>query len=443
MKLQALILYRNMEQEDILKDMAYLFSNYENSSFMKDDLQALCFQNLHKLIELASTHGFSGNIWHAYLTYLIINHENAYSLACELLGENLTTDEITQSESVRELAWHDFIIFQKFYQYDFTKLLTFADRSIINAILNFHLPKAKGFFYNKHIRNRICRLSTTLGETADISAFQTAIATFYKCYGVGKLGLHKAFRVQQKKYDVEIAPISNIAQVKLSDLIGYDLAKKKLIDNTEAFIQGKEANNCLLFGDAGTGKSSSIKAVVNQYYEQGLRMIELYKHQFQALHEVIAQIKNRNYKFIIYMDDLSFEDFEVEYKYLKAVIEGGLEKKPDNILIYATSNRRHLIREKFSDRDELHKSDTVVEKLSLAARFGVTIYFGAPEPAEFKQIVLGLAKRNQIDLPEEELLLLANQWELNHGGLSGRSAQQFITYLLGCVVASSPRPKSE
>ena len=146
-------------------------------------------------------------------------------------------------------------------------------------------------------------------------------------------------------------------------------------------------------------------------------------------------MKNRNYKFIIYMDDLSFEEFEIEYKYLKAVIEGGLERKPDNILIYATSNRRHLIRETFRDKEErdeeLHSNDTVQEKLSLVARFGVTIYFGKPDKKEFQEIVRQLARRNEIQLPEEELLREANQWELNHGGLSGRTAQQFIDYLAG------------
>ena len=135
------------------------------------------------------------------------------------------------------------------------------------------------------------------------------------------------------------------------------------------------------------------------------------------------------------MDDLSFEDTELEYKYLKAIIEGGLAKKPGNVLIYATSNRRHLIREKFSDKrqldDELHNNDTVQEKLSLVARFGVTIYYGAPEQAEFKEIVKQLAARNQISMPLEELYQKANIWELNHGGLSGRTASQFITYLLG------------
>ena len=234
---------------------------------------------------------------------------------------------------------------------------------------------------------------------------------------------------------VHIVPITKIAHVHLSDLVGYEAAKKKLIDNTEAFVEGRPANNCLLFGDAGTGKSTSIKGILNEYYDRGLRIIEVYKHQFQDLNEVIAQIKNRNYRFIIYMDDLSFEEFEIEYKYLKAVIEGGLERKPDNILIYATSNRRHLVRETFKDKEdrdeELHTNDTVQEKLSLVYRFGVTIYFGAPDKKAFQNIVRTLAEKYHIDMPEEELLLKANQWELNHGGLSGRTAQQFIDYLCG------------
>ena len=261
------------------------------------------------------------------------------------------------------------------------------------------------------------------------------MVSFYKEFGVGKLGLHKAFRVAHVGDDVQIEPITNIAHVKLEDLVGYELQKKKLIDNTEAFVEGRSANNCLLFGDAGTGKSSSIKAILNRYYDRGLRIIEVYKHQFQDLNEVIAQIKNRNYKFIIYMDDLSFEEFEIEYKYLKAVIEGGLEKKPDNILIYATSNRRHLIKESFRDNEELHgdlhSNDTIQEKLSLVSRFGVTIYFGSPDKKEFQQIVRTLAERNGIDMPEDQLLLEANKWELSHGGLSGRTAQQFVDYVLG------------
>ena len=150
---------------------------------------------------------------------------------------------------------------------------------------------------------------------------------------------------------------------------------------------------------------------------------------------MLEQIKDRNYKFIIYMDDLSFEDYELEYKYLKAILEGGLGKRPKNVLIYATSNRRHLIREKFSDKreldDELHNNDTVQEKLSLAARFGVTIYYGSPDKRQFQEIVKSLAERHQLQMPIEQLYEAANQWELSHGGLSGRTAAQFITHMMG------------
>ena len=205
-------------------------------------------------------------------------------------------------------------------------------------------------------------------------------------------------------------------------------------------MEGRKANNVLLFGDSGTGKSTSIKAIVNEFYPQGLRMIEIYKHQFKDLSNVIAQIKNRNYRFIIYMDDLSFEEFEVEYKFLKAVIEGGVETKPDNILIYATSNRRHLIKETWSDRNDMevdngmHRSDTMEEKLSLVHRFGVTINYSKPSQKEYFHIVIQLARREGITeeaMSDEDLRAEANKWELSHGGISGRTAQQFVNYLAG------------
>ena len=261
---------------------------------------------------------------------------------------------------------------------------------------------------------------------------------FYKAYGVGMFGLNKAFRISSGEDDkVIFHPINNMDKVMLDDLVGYEIQKKKLVDNTKAFVEGRKANNALLFGDSGTGKSTSIKAIVNEFYDSGLRMIEIYKHQFKDLSNVIAGIKNRNYKFIIYMDDLSFEEFEIEYKFLKAVIEGGVETKPDNILIYATSNRRHLIKETWSDRDDvknengIHRSDTIEEKLSLVNRFGVTINYSKPSQKEYFHIVTELAHKAGITMSDEELCAEANKWELSHGGISGRTAQQFINYILG------------
>jgi predicted AAA+ superfamily ATPase len=304
-------------------------------------------------------------------------------------------------------------------------------------ISHYQAIEKKELMYNRNVSEKVRALSRRLEKRLDAEGFFEEITGFYRDYGVGMFGLNKAFRIRDRAdTDLVFQPINNMDTVMLDDLVGYEIQKKKLTANTEAFVAGRKANNVLLFGDSGTGKSTSIKAIVNAYYERGLRMIEIYKHQFRDLSNVIAQIKNRNYRFIIYMDDLSFEDFEIEYKYLKAVIEGGLETRPDNVLIYATSNSRHLIKETWNDQHDLdlekHHSDTVEEKLSLVARFGVTINFSTPAQKEYFHIVKELASRYpEITLTEEELVDQANKWEMTHGGMSGRTAQQFIDYLLG------------
>ena len=427
MRTNELMLYKNMEYGEILKDITFLIDNYESEFYNKEDLRGLLFDCINELLELSVSHGFEGNLWHTYLTFLLASDENAYSTSCEIVGEI--------EGSLNEIALHDFAIFKEMFDYDFEELEKSLDADCLKIIMDYKSGNSGGKVFNRRVRDRICDLSRALAATQNVDHFKRTLTQIYKEFGVGKLGLHKAFRIAHTGENVEIIPITNIPDVRLSDLVGYEIPKQKLIDNTKAFVEGKKANNCLLFGDAGTGKSSSIKGILNEYYDQGLRMIEVYKHQFQDLNELIAQIKNRNYKFIIYMDDLSFEEFEIEYKYLKAVIEGGLEKRPNNILIYATSNRRHLIKEDYSDkegtRQDMHTSDTVQEKLSLVYRFGVSIYFGAPDKKEFQKIVSTLAERYGVTLREEELLAEANKWELSHGGLSGRTAQQFIDYLLG------------
>lgn len=422
-----LILYKDFEYGTLFYDFSWIMENYDNEYYNKEDVEALLYDCMHELMELAASHGFEGNLWHNFLTFLMVNNENAYSTACEVRG--------AVEGSINQIVLHDFKIMKSLFDFDLDILEKYFEMDCMDVVKNYVSINGNSKIFNKRIRDRICELTRQLEQAKTVEQFKEFVTKFYQDFGVGKLGLHKAFRVEHKEDGAEILPITNIAHVKLDDLVGYEIAKKKLIDNTEAFVNGKEANNCLLYGDAGTGKSTSIKAIANQYYEKGLRLIEIYKHQFCDLNDVIAQIKNRNYKFIIYMDDLSFEEFEIEYKYLKAVIEGGLEKKPDNVLIYATSNRRHLIRETFSDKEEIredmHTSDTVQEKLSLYARFGVSIYFGAPTKMEFQKIVCALAKKYGIEMEEDELLLEANKWELSHGGLSGRTAQQFINYLAG------------
>lgn len=418
--LNELIIYRHLDNSDILEDVV------SAANGTRSDFETV-YRAAGRLIELAGIYGFKGNLWHCYLTLLLVNSENPFSTACEMRG--------IEDGTLKRLAVHDFMIFRELFRLDFKSLVSFKDVSVFELLLEYNRSEGGGKAFNKRIRDCICELSERLAQSRGIEEFADSVVDFYRRFGVGKLGLHKAFRIDRNESGAVIVPITNIAHVRLDDLVGYEGAKKQLTDNTEAFLRGRRANNCLLYGDAGTGKSSSIKAILNKYYEDGLRIIEVYKHQFKDINEIIAQIKNRNYKFILYMDDLSFENFEAEYKYLKAVIEGGLEKKPENVLIYATSNRRHLIKENFSDRDEwsgdVHKTETVQEKLSLAARFGVMIYFGAPSKKEFQEIVRELARRDDVRMDEQRLLLEANRWELSHGGFSGRTARQFVDHLLG------------
>ena len=341
--------------------------------------------------------------------------------------------------SVHHFAKEDFAVFRALFHYDFTPLEQDLGIDCFSTLCHYQAIAKHERRYNKNVSEKVRQLSHALAEAPDEEAFFALVTDHYRRYGVGLLGLNKAFRIRSGPRGVELLPIYNTDKVMLRDLVGYESQKQQLRANTEAFLAGRSANNVLLYGDAGTGKSSSVKALINEYYDQGLRMIELYKHQFQDLSAVIAMVKNRNYRFIIFIDDLSFEENEVEYKFLKAVIEGGVETKPDNVLLYATSNRRNLIRETWKDRgdmelqNEVHRSDTLEEKLSLSARFGVRINYSIPNRSQFQEIVLTLAQRQGVGIPQETLLAEANKWELRHGGVSGRTAQQFINHVSGSL----------
>ena len=423
-----LIIYGNHE-DTILMKMSDIFKKFDRDEETPDKLISDIYEQIKRILEVATDYGFDKNLWHNYLTFYLITNENPFSLTCEKVGAN--------DGSVNEFAKNDFKVFMNLFNYDFRPIEAALGINCFSLISDYKAIVKKELMYNKNVSEKVQALSLKLETAKDENEFFNYVTDFYKAYGVGMFGLNKAFRVIGGDNGVTFTPINNMDKVMLDDLIGYEIQKKKLVENTEAFVQGRKANNALLFGDSGTGKSTSIKAIVNEYYDQGLRMIEIYKHQFKDLSNVIASIKNRNYKFIIYMDDLSFEEFEIEYKFLKAVIEGGVETKPDNILIYATSNRRHLIKETWNDRNDLesnnglHRSDTIEEKLSLVNRFGCQISYSKPSQKEFFDIVIGLARKNNVKMTDEELMAEANKWELSHGGISGRTAQQFIHYCLG------------
>lgn len=424
-----LVIYRNMGKDSILFRLADICQKFASGNYVKEDLITEIYEQINELLDLSTRYGFDKNLWHNYLAFLLAMSENPFTMVSEKVGKKEGT--------VNQFAKNDFRIFKKLFDYDFSVMEKELGINCFRVVENYEAIVKSEQIFNKSVSEKVQELSASIEGARDEEEMYDIVTDFYKVYGVGKFGLNKAFRISHEEEFGILSPITTTGDMVLDDLVGYEEQKQKLIANTKAFVEGRKANNVLLFGDAGTGKSTSIKAILNQYYSQGLRMIEVYKHEFKDLSKVINEIKNRNYRFIIYMDDLSFEEFEIEYKYLKAVIEGGLETKPENVLIYATSNRRHLIRETWSDRsdmskDELHRSDTMQEKLSLVARFGVTIGYYKPSQKDYFKIVTTLAKKYpQITLTDEELCAEANKWELSHGGISGRTAQQFINYIAG------------
>ena len=425
-----LLLFSNLGENAILDKLSDIFKDFRENATPSSLLIRRIYTEIKNLLDLATKYGFDKNLWQNYLTFLLITNENSFSLTAERRGAG--------EGSVNHFAKNDFRIFRNLFHFDFSEIENALGIDCFSTLCNYKAIAKSEKNYYRSVSEKVQALSDQLVKAKNDDEFFSLVTDFYRLNGVGMFGLNRAFRIKSTNDGVTFLPINNTDKIMLSDMVGYEIQKKALTENTEAFLKGIPANNALLYGDAGTGKSSCVKALINEYYAEGLRMIEIYKHQFRDLSEIIATIKNRNYRFIIFIDDLSFEDSELEYKFLKAVIEGGVETRPDNILIYATSNRRHLIKETWNDRNDMefekdmHRSDTMEEKLSLSARFGVTINFNAPNRALFHDIVKELAKRRpNIQIDEEELLNLANRWEIRHGGISGRTAQQFINYLEG------------
>lgn len=407
--MDELIVFNPLYQDDEIESCFNMYNELINGNLKNSNK----FVSL--LIKLAEKYNLYDNLFNSLLTYLLINNENSFTLALER--------KKTISSNLKAVVMNDFKIIFNMFNTNFERLEP-LQRNLINS-----------FTPSKPVINQeLFEVSTTLQENLtkcnNVDDFYTILEKFFLTYGVGKFGLNKAFRYENKK----IVPIIHIGNGRLNQLIGYETQKQTLRNNTEAFLAGKKANNVLLYGDSGTGKSSSIKALLNEYYKDGLRMIEVYKHQFKDLPKIIQQLQSRNYKFILFMDDLSFEEFEIEYKYLKAVIEGGLEKKPDNILIYATSNRRHIVKQTWSereDKDEVNINDAKQEKTSLSSRFGIKILFMHPDRINYLNIVDGLAKQYGLKMDRDELHQKALTWEIRHGGFSGRTAKQFIHAMLG------------
>ena len=363
---------------------------------------------LFDMICVAEKYGLKGNLCAHYGAYLLVSEENAYALACEKKGRSGATIDRLALDDAKALLG----IFTKESDYD----------NYIPAVTDAKNEDARA-------GRIIMQLSDKLVKCKDERELLAVLRDFYRKNGSGIYALYRGFIVTEEG---GVAPVVQYSDASFDGIYGYERQKALLCANTEAFIKGNTANNVLLYGDSGTGKSTAVKALLTKYEKKGLRIIGVQKHQFAFLPTIINELSLRRYSFILYLDDLSFENFETEYKYLKAIIEGGVAERPSNILIYATSNRRHLVKESFDDREgggDIHREETTNEKVSLSERFGLQIYYAKPDKQEYMDMVMFLAESEHPEIKQDELIAGANAWAVKHGGYSGRAAQQYILSL--------------
>ncbi|KOA20418.1 ATPase family associated with various cellular activities (AAA) [Clostridium homopropionicum DSM 5847] len=432
LKFEALSVYR-----DILKDKVInkLYSLVDYLYVGECDLCGF-LSHYNNFYNSLMEENPSGSLKNYIIDYIIYN-ENPFSRKAEFTNikeiedsyKNVVKEDLNFLQNISNLS-SSFLknyAVKHFSQWDFEETI----------IRNLPKWKVSAKFSGHESYKRTAEKLVTSSLWGD---YLEVLGDFYKENGTGIFAKHRGFVWEAQGNEKYLKGIDSPDPIMLKNLIGYERERKQIIENTMHFLNGHTANNILLYGDRGTGKSSTVKALLNEYHTMGLRIIEIPKQYLPDLPEIIRAVKNRNLYFIFFIDDLAFEDSEESYTALKAILEGGLESRPENVVIYATSNRRHLIKEKFSERqglmsgnyeDEVHAGDTMQEKLSLADRFGITITFTSPDQNKYLDIVDGLALQRNIEMDEETLHRKALQWEMRHNGRSARTARQFIDWLEG------------
>jgi uncharacterized protein len=355
--------------------------------------------------------------WQSHLVGRVLDDENPFSLGAE-------RGEINWS--VLEQARRDLRTLRELFALDAAVLLGRVE-SAVPALAGIWVSWTSPEPVEESPRRTIAR---KLSAAEDWGACAELLADHFARHGAEPFGRHKAFLWREGR----LLAVSHPDPVSLTELVAYEREREPLIKNTERFLAGLPAHHALLYGLPGTGKSSTVKAIMNEYADQGLRLVEVKKEDLGELQEALGVLGRRGRRFVLFVDDLSFEEHEVEYKALKALLEGSVEEPPENVRLYATSNRRNLIRETFSERessadDDVHARDTMQEKLSLAARFGLRLTFPPPDQARYLEIVAGLAGERGLTVSTEDLRERALLWDRWHAGRSGRTARQFVDEL--------------
>jgi predicted AAA+ superfamily ATPase len=352
--------------------------------------------------------------WQSHLVGRLLDGENPFALGAER-GE--------MSQALAGQASRDLRTLQELFDLEAGVLLRMIEDAV-PALSGVWVPwRDPGRAEGESPRHAVARKLAAADDWGDCTEL---LADHYARHGAGGFGRYRAFRWRG---DV-LQAVAEPDPVRLTELVGYEREREPLLRNTELFLAGLPAHHALLYGLPGTGKSSTVKAVLNEYADRGLRLVEVAKQDLGALPRVLETLRGRGPRFVLFVDDLSFEEHEVEYKSLKALLEGSVERPPENVRVYATSNRRNLVRERFSEReDDVHARDTTEEKLSLAARFGLRVTFPTPDQQRYLVIVTGLVSQRGIEIPEEELIERAMLWDRWHAGRSGRTARQFVDEL--------------
>lgn len=430
--LRGVCIYKGLLQNSLVNTYVSLLESLASNSSTEDILDNytnfLC--QLVEKTELGSG-GVVGDPWRNYVLELILEDENSFSRKAEYVS----FQEL--SPGLLVLVKQDLRFLQQGLYLSLDKVCAEVRQRLKKQAVDFLLPECNGTFFplssGSERRSRV-EVKYALADSSDWGQCLELLAAFAKKNGSGIFGRYRAFRWVPKQ---QLIGITHPDSVRLEDLFGYDRQQDKIVANTKTFVRGFPANNALLYGDRGTGKSSTVKALIHEFWKEGLRLVEVNREGFKDLPEIMAMLSQRPQRFIIFIDDLSFEEYETEYKSLKAVMEGGIQAQPENVLIYATSNRKHLIKETFEDRstigggDEVHPGDSLEEKISLADRFGLVVTFLQPDQETYLEIVKGIAQKEGISANSEELESMALKWEMLNNGRSGRTARQFVQDLLG------------